>query len=84
MIEIPHHPNYSKNQERITGDAYPCVVCGKAVTRPNPKQVRMWLGTALVTDAEAEALNDPASDMGYYPIGNDCLRKHPELRPYMK
>lgn len=83
MIEIPFHSSYQSNQERITGSAYPCLVCGKAVTRPNPKMCRMWSGTALVTDAEAELLNDPASDMGYYPIGADCLRKHPELKSYV-
>jgi hypothetical protein len=25
---------------------------------------------------------DPGGDMGGCPIGSDCLRKHPEFKPY--
>jgi hypothetical protein len=27
---------------------------------------------------------DPGADLGCYPIGADCLRRHPELRPYVQ
>lgn len=64
-------------------DAYPCVVCGKAVTSARRKMVRMWWGTVLVTEAESGTL-DAGGDMGYYPIGSECLRNHPELKPYVQ
>ena len=83
MIKIPNNPNYSKNQERIKGDFYPCLVCGKAVTTANPKMARMWNGDTLVTDEEALDMNS-SGDMGYYPIGSECLRNHPELKRYCK
>lgn len=81
MIQIPTHPNYHENAEKC-GDDYPCVVCGKPVRSKKRKMVHLWWGTHLVTNEEAGEL-DPAGDMNLYPIGNDCLRNHPEIKPYV-
>jgi hypothetical protein len=83
MVEIPYNPNRIKNQEqRENKDAYPCIVCGKAAGK-SPWMVRVVNGgTDIGTDEEGDA--DPSSDLGYYPIGTDCLRKHPEVKPYAK
>jgi hypothetical protein len=61
----------------------PCLLCGKPVKTP-----RYWLhehegGGVVVTEAEAATL-DEQSDMGMWPIGADCLKKHPDLRPYIQ
>lgn len=86
MIEIPTHPNYSKNSDRCPANYMPCVVCGKGI---NPESRRTkWVhvhngGTHLVTEEEAATMNE-AADLGNYPIGNDCLKKHPELKKYTK
>jgi hypothetical protein len=67
------------------GDQYPCVVCGRGVS----KGWRVHLhegGSALVTEAEAAELNATGhenADMYGYPLGRDCLRAHPELKPYV-
>ena len=81
MISTPSHPNYFKNVNRC-GAATPCVICGKAVTTANPAHIHLHNGGAsIVTEAEAATM-DPAADLGLYPIGADCLRRYPELRPY--
>ena len=68
-------------------DYQPCIICGKPVNiDTNPKTVP-WIhdhngGGCAVTETEARAL-DPGADLGWWPIGSDCLRKHPELKPYV-
>lgn len=74
--------NYSKNSEKANGNEAPCVLCGKPV-----KNVRYEVhlhrgGSHVVT--EKEALNlDLAEDMGMYPLGSECYRSCPEIRPYV-
>lgn len=86
MIEVPHHPDYRRNRERSgNGDYLPCVVCGKGCANPR-YMVRLFWGTTVVTDDEAERIIEregPGGDLSYYPIGADCLRRHPEIRPYI-
>ena len=80
MIDIPYHKDYSKNQEKCTGDDYPCAVCGKPVKTPK-YMVRVVGGGGMIgTDADAEV--DLSADLGYYPIGQDCLRNNPVLRDF--
>lgn len=78
MIERPQ-------QAASKVDGYPCVVCGKRIARPR------WMvhlhkgGSHIVTAAEAAELNaagHEGGDMGAYPLGTDCLRRHPRLKPY--
>ncbi len=84
MQAVKRSPDYDSNYARAphnTGKET-CVVCGRNV---NPVQAR-WLhlhegGLTAVTEEEAEILN-PAADMGMYPIGRDCLRSQPALKPY--
>lgn len=79
---------YSENQDRFPckGDAYPCVICGRPC--PNPKYM-IWChngGNTAVTLAEGHRLNKSGhagADLGMQPIGADCLRKNPQLRPYV-
>lgn len=87
QLQIPTNENYSSNQDKFPckGNTYPCVVCGKPC--PNPKFM-LWVhcgGDTAVTIEEGERLNaagEEGSDLGSQPIGVDCLRKHPELKPY--
>lgn len=81
MFEIPRHPNYHKNQCKAPENTSPCICCGKPVK--NAKYwVATWDGYYAVTQDEVGEL-DPAGDSGGFPIGADCLRKHPELKPYV-
>ena len=73
-------PNYVDNSDRCHGNQEPCAVCGKPIEPSKAKHyVRMHvMWAALMPDEEVE----PGYDQGYFPIGTDCLRKHPELEPY--
>lgn len=87
MLKFETGPNYHKNTEKLKGTEQPCLLCGKPC--PNPKyMVHLHCGgDTAVTEEEAEALNangNEGSDLGMYPIGNDCLKKHPEFNPYIQ
>ena len=69
----------SEKYEEYRGDGDPCVICGKPVKQDGKSH---WIrlgggGSYAVTNAEAAA--DPAGDLGAYPVGPTCWRKHPEL-----
>lgn len=82
MIEIPYHPHYQENKKQYAkANAQPCIVCGKAVTKPRYMVHVHCGGSHLVTEQEAATLSE-AADLGAYPLGRDCYRKHPELQPY--
>lgn len=80
MIELPRSPNYQKNAARIRGDYAPCAVCGKAVIKGN-KAVHIVRGGGYVAN-QFDAI-DPAGDCGIWPIGPECIKAHPELKPYL-
>ncbi len=74
--------------KRIRDDESPCVVCGRPV-KLNGKQKTVWVhmgGSHVVTLEEGEHLNatgHQGADLGEQAVGNDCLRKHPELKTYV-
>ena len=73
-----YHKNLSK-----AGVLPTCAICGRGIKATNPRYVHIHNGgRAVVTDEEASTL-DPVADMGVFPIGPECLRKHPEVRPYL-
>lgn len=76
-------PRYSQNQERFAkGDASPCVLCGKAVEKPRYEVHLHQGGSHVVTEKEARCL-DPGGDMGMYPLGAECYKRCPGIRPYV-
>lgn len=82
MLAIPRNADYSAQYERFgNGDHPPCIVCGRAITRPR-YWCRTWEGYYVVTEAEVPSLS-PMGDTGCYPLGTDCYRAHPELQPYV-
>lgn len=86
MIPIPRSPNYHRNKSRpLRGkqrDALPCAICGLPVVNVRYEVHVHNGGGSLVTDEEAAGM-DPAGDLGFHPVGTDCVRAHPELRPYL-
>jgi hypothetical protein len=88
-VEIKRSPNFQRNLQtrRPPRDTEPCVVCGKTITG-KAKMVHLHMGGLVaVTDLEAEALEAQGrggEDMGWYPIGADCLRNQPELKSYVQ
>lgn len=86
MIEVPMSEHYSKNQERQNDMSPGCAVCGKLVKSPK-HHIRYFWGSHAVTNTEANeiiAREGYGGDMGLYAIGTDCLKKHPELKPYVE
>jgi len=69
------HKNYHRNEDRITGDDSPCVVCGKGVKdRPGVLWVCVVDGGA--TYGVAGTSEGDAGYMGYFPVGPTCTKKH--------
>lgn len=63
------------------GRTEPCVVCGRPIKTPR-WYVHVVDGGASVCDPNIENWPDGAGDLGWLPVGPECLRRHPELRPY--
>jgi hypothetical protein len=73
---------YDQNEERVRGDAHPCLICGLPVQPP----FRRWLhlhdgGATIVTDTEAAALGREG-DLDYFPVGPECAKKK-AVAPYV-
>lgn len=79
MIPIPSSPG--RDERQIT-DKPQCVVCNRIVNREKCVWIHTREGYYAVTEEETKTL-DPAGDSGCYPVGPDCLRRHPELKPYL-
>lgn len=86
MIAIPYNQKLiDKNEKRYgSNDGSACIICSAKIK--NLDNHKLWvrivngggyIGT--VNDAEQR----PSADLGYYPIGADCLKNHPELKQYV-
>lgn len=78
-LAFTRSPNFQDNLRRA-GDSNGCIVCGKAV-QPGAPHIRMDTSGRAITDQYGDAHS--AQDQGAFPIGPDCLRKNPQLRPYV-
>lgn len=92
VLEIEHmkSPRYAENEdafyEKCDESANPCAICGKPV-----KTSRYWVhivdggGVVLHPDDEDKysAAGEPSADCGCWPVGPDCLRKNPDLKPFV-
>lgn len=84
-VEFNRSDDFDKNHDRADGTKPHCCACGKNIAHP-----KRWIhihhgGTHVVTEDEAAQLNadgHESADMYFFPIGNDCLRKRPELKSY--
>jgi len=84
-VKLPISPNYSKNASRYPchGDEWPCCVCGKPI---KPASGTAWLRLLvnnMVVTTETEEEIDQELDFGCHPIGESCLRRHPELKAWV-
>lgn len=85
-IELVRSPNFSRNRERSTDTLEHCAVCGKNVKKP-VNYIHLFYGDTVVSEVEAQRIilaDDDGGDMGFFPVGNDCLRQHPELKPFIQ
>jgi len=80
---------YDRNRDRVKGNQYPCLICGKGCDMDSPRVKKVWLhggGDTIITSQEdADELGGPAADLGTYPIGPDCYKKHKDvLEPFVR
>ena len=82
MITIPKSKSFDANERKYgQNDGSACIVCSKPVAAPTT-WVRIYAGSYICTAAEAEA--NPDADTGYYPVGPECLHKHPQMKEYVR
>lgn len=86
-INIPTNPAPAKMQKARSGNFDPCVICGIAVSKPK-FQCHVIGGGSLALLPEDEALfaadhAAQAGDLGAQPVGTDCLRRFPQMKPYV-
>lgn len=85
MMPIPTSPNYMEDAP-LLADFDNCIVCNRVVKKP---RYMFWVhrgGNRVVTVEEGRKLNadgEEASDLGLRPAGANCLKKFPELLPYI-
>jgi hypothetical protein len=73
------HPDFNRNQAKA-GDRTPCCICGKGIKNMSKaKHLRVNTANQFVADDVELA---PGEDMGCFPIGPECLKKHPELKEW--
>lgn len=85
LIQLPRSKYFNRNREQSRGNYYPCAICGKNVKSPK-YGVHMFWGDVAVTDAGAAAIIENeghGGDMGFYPVGSDCLRNNPQIKPFL-
>jgi hypothetical protein len=64
---------------------YPCIICN-TFTGPNPTgYLHICDGGGMVADPNSmnDTDHDESGCLASYPIGASCLKRYPELRPYV-
>ena len=86
-IKIPSNPSPDQIKRARSADAYPCVICGIPVTKPKFICHEVYGGgwavhpgdeTVFAADKSLES-----GDLGCQPVGTDCLRRFPEMKPFV-
>jgi hypothetical protein len=91
MIEYVQNADHRQNEQRCKSGETPCAICGKGIKQGAKVK---WIhihdgGQYVVTEAEAavfdaeDKVQNVSSELGWWPVGNECMRKHPELKPYV-
>ena len=88
-ILVPKNRDYSINVERTGAYAEgkaPCCICGRGITDERATTFLHDIGGGggeyLHPSCEPDYVADGA-DMGFYPVGPDCLRRNPALKEYV-
>lgn len=83
-IEIPFSEKPWRGLTEPDG-AMPCIVCRRPIVITSETRylhVCLGGGHALAGPPGGDPYCERRACLAYYPIGAECLRKHPELRPY--
>ena len=86
MIDIPYNQKLIDRNEAKFGqnDGNACIICSAQIKNLDNHKlwVRVLWGTKIGTEQEAKS--HPDADMGYYPIGKDCLANNPQVAEYVQ
>jgi hypothetical protein len=74
------HPQFEENRHR-PGPGTPCCICGIPVT--GKAGGFLWVVDGGMRFAKKGEKVDPTGDMDLWPIGRGCLRRYPDLKPYL-
>lgn len=84
-IPAPHEraPEALRTRHRPgqTGDWYPCFICGVPCNPKTARLIHLCGGGSLVRDHKDDCKGDGC--LAGYPVGPNCLRRHPEIKPYV-
>jgi hypothetical protein len=82
MIEIPFNDDFCEQMDRTGSHGVnPCIVCGRNIK--NKRAKRVYVNSGFSHILTAEEFQQDEGEMGSWPVGADCLSKHPEIRPYI-
>jgi hypothetical protein len=89
-IDLSTYPEHAEFIRRSQKGRAPvaCWLCGRGVNDANHNRLVVEAGTFEILDpaswtpAEVQDMVDGGS-LWTQAIGNECLRKHPELKPYL-
>lgn len=82
-ITIPKNPAPEEmKRARNTEASYPCVICGLPVSKPRFYCHMIGGGGVALHPADEAEYQPDGGDMGSYPVGSDCLRRFPEMKPF--
>jgi hypothetical protein len=83
MLDFTPNRDHHEQEQKIKDfHDTPCIICGRGVKDPWKYTVHIFWGFTVVTKEEAETLPESAN-LGAWPIGSYCLKKHPEILPYV-
>jgi hypothetical protein len=79
---IPFDENFARNMDATGSHGNnPCILCGRRCPKPRYKVYVDSGFTHLLTMA---SFQQDAGEMGLFPVGMNCLCKHPEIQPYIQ
>jgi hypothetical protein len=82
MIEIPFDPLFVENMNRTQSHGFnPCIICGRKCKNPRYK---VYVNSGFSHILTEDEFRQDEGQMLLFPIGADCLRKHPEVRSYVQ
>jgi hypothetical protein len=82
MIEIPFNDDFTDQMERTQSHgSNPCIICGR---KCHNLRYRVYVNDGFSHILTADEFRQEAGEMGLFPIGANCLQKHPEIRPYVQ
>ena len=81
-ISVPKNPAPEKMKRARDADAYPCMICGIPVTKPK-FECHLIDGGGIALHPDEHEYQTNGGDVGFYPVGTDCLRRFPEMKPFV-